>query len=129
MKTIWKTWTMLGVLLLLPLLSGCVVVLAGAASAGTVAWVEGRLDAPLDANFDQLENAVNKAVTQLQFVKVSEKKDALTAKLTVRTAEDKKVEIKVLRVGDKTSRVQIRIGVFGDKDLSLAVLDKIKSNL
>lgn len=129
MKTIWKTWTMLGVLLLLPLLSGCVVVLAGAASAGTVAWVEGRLDSPLDANFDQLENAVNKAVTQLQFVKVSEKKDALTAKLTVRTAEDKKVEIKVLRVGDKTSRVQIRIGVFGDKDLSLAVLDKIKSNL
>jgi hypothetical protein len=129
MKTVWKSWVMLAVMALLPLLSGCVAVLAGAAGAGAVAWVEGRLDATLDANFDQAEKAANRAVTQLQFVKVNEKKDALTATLIARTAEDKKIEIKVVRVGDTTSRVQISVGVFGDEGQSLAILDKIKANL
>jgi hypothetical protein len=129
MKTVWKSWVMLAVMALLPLLSGCVAVLAGAAGAGAVAWVEGRLDATLDANFDQAEKAANRAVTQLQFVKVNEEKDALTATLIARTAEDKKIEIKVVRVGDTTSRVQISVGVFGDEGQSLAILDKIKANL
>jgi hypothetical protein len=129
MKAVWKSCVMLAALALFPLLSGCVVVVAGAASAGTVAWVEGRLDAPLDANFDQAEKAANRAVSQLQFVKISENKDALNAILTVRTAEDKKVEIKVVRIGDTTSQVQIRVGLFGDKGQSLAILDKIKANL
>lgn len=129
MKTVWKSWVMLAVMALLPLLSGCVAVLAGAAGAGTVAWVQGRLDATLDANFDQAEKAANRAVTQLQFVKVNEEKDALTATLIARTAEDKKIEIKVVRVGDTTSRVQISVGVFGDEGQSLAILDKIKANL
>jgi hypothetical protein len=129
MKTVWKSWVMLAVMALLPLLSGCVAVLAGAAGAGAVAWVEGRLDATLDANFDQAEKAANRAVTQLQFVKVNEKKDALTATLIARTAEDKKIEIKVVRAGDTTSRVQISVGVFGDEGQSLAILDKIKANL
>ena len=120
---------MLAAMALLPLLSGCVVVVAGAASAGTVAWVEGRLDAPLDANFDQAEKAANRAVSQLQFVKISENKDALNAILTVRTAEDKEVKIKVVRIGDTTSQVQIRVGLFGDNAQSLAILDKIKVNL
>ena len=129
MKTVWKSWVMLAVMALLPLLSGCVAVLAGAAGAGAVAWVEGRLDATLDANFDQAEKAADRAVTQLQFVKVNEEKDALTATLIARTAEDKKIEIKVVRVGDTTSRVQISVGVFGDEGQSLAILDKIKANL
>jgi ABC-type Na+ efflux pump permease subunit len=129
MRTASKIWVMLMVMAVLPLLSGCVVVLAGAASAGTVAWVEGRLDSPLDANFDRAEQAVNRAVEQLKFVKVNEKKDALNAILIVRTAEDKRVEIKVIRVGDMTSRVQIRVGVFGDKGQSLAILDRIKGDL
>lgn len=117
------------VIAVLPLLPGCVVVLAGAASAGTVAWVEGRLDAPLDANFDHTEHAVNLAVEQLKFIKINETKDAFDADFVVRTAEDKKVRIKVIRMGDKTSRVQIRVGVFGDKDQSLAILDRIKGYL
>jgi hypothetical protein len=129
MKTVWKYGMILAGLALLPLLSGCVAVLAGAAGAGAVAWVEGRLDATLDANFDQAEKAANRAVTQLQFVKVNEKKDALTATLIARTAEDKKIEIKVVRAGDTTSRVQISVGVFGDEGQSLAILDKIKANL
>ena len=129
MKTIWKFRGIFTALLLLTLLPGCVAILAGSAGAGTIAWVEGRLDSPLDVSLDKGEHAVNRAVTDLQFVRVSETKDALTANLIVRTAEDKKVTIKVVRVGELTSRVQIRVGVFGDKDQSLIILEKIKSAL
>jgi len=129
MKTVWKSLVILAVVAVLPLLSGCVAVIAGAAGAGTVAWVQGRLDAALDANYDKAEKAVNLAITQMEFAKVSEKKDVLNAILIARTAEDKKIEIKVSRVGDVTSRVQIRVGVFGNEAQSLAILDKIKANL
>ena len=129
MKSVCKSWTVVAVLALLPFLSGCVAVLAGAAGAGTVAWVEGRLDATLDTSFAKAEKAADRAITELQFIKISEKKDALNAILTARTAEDKKIEIKVNRVGDTTTQVQIRVGVFGDEGKSLAILDKIKSNL
>jgi hypothetical protein len=129
MKTFCKSSVILAVVALLPLLSGCVAVLAGAAGAGTVAWVQGRLDAALDANYEKAEKAVNLAITQMEFAKVSEKKDVLNAIFIARTAEDKKIEIKVSRVGDVTSRVQIRVGVFGNEAQSLAILDKIKANL
>jgi len=94
-----------------------------------VAWVQGRLDATLDANFDRAESAANRAVAQLQFAKISEEKDALTATLTVRTAEDKKVVIKIVRVGAAASQAQIRVGIFGDQTLSLTILEKIRANL
>ena len=129
MRTIWKCCLVSGVIALLASLSGCIAVLAGAAGGGTVAWVQGRLDAALDADFTRAERAANRAVEELQFIKIDEKKDALTAILIVRTAEDKKVEIKIIRVGDTASDAQIRVGVFGDKALSLTILEKLKSNL
>ena len=42
---------------------------------------------------------------------------------------NKKIKIKVSKVGDQSAKVQIRVGVFGDEALSLAILDKIKTNL
>ena len=114
---------------LLACLPGCVAVVAGAAGAGTAAWVNGRLDATLDNDFESVVNATNKAITDLQFSKISEKKDALEAIFVIRTAADKKIEIKVFKVGDKAAKVQIRVGIFGDEQLELSVLDKIKTNL
>ena len=115
--------------LCLAFLPGCVAVVAGAAGAGTVAWVNGRLDATLEKDIESVKNAVSQAITQLQFAKISERKDALTAIFVVRTAEDKKIEIKVFKIVDQASKVQIRVGFFGDQPLQLTVLDKIKSNL
>jgi len=33
------------------------------------------------------------------------------------------------KTGDNLTRLQIRVGVFGDEELSRALLDKIKGNL
>ena len=129
MKTLLK-------LLLVPLaagwlavLIGCVPVAAGAAGAGTMAWVNGRLDATLESDYENVVKATNAAIKDLQFAKISENKDALEAILVARTAADKKIEIKIFKVVDKAAKVQIRVGFFGDQSLELTVLDKIKANL
>ncbi len=118
---------MLG-LVTLGLSSGCVVVAAGA-GAGAVAYVRGDLDTTLDAGLHRTVQASRSAIQQLAFAQVSEKSDALNGVIIARTAEDKKIEIKLERTGDNLTKIKIRVGVFGDEALSMALLDKIKANL
>ena len=94
-----------------------------------MAYVRGDLTAILDAQVDQTVRAGSRAITQLQFAKISETQDALQGVIIARNVADKKIEIKVERAGEHLTRVKIRIGVFGDEALSLAILDKIKANL
>lgn len=112
----------------LSLSSGCLAVAAGA-GAGAVAYVRGDLTATLDAGVEQTNSAVSRAIDQLQFAKVSERKDALQGEFIARNAADKKIKIEVERKGERLTEVTIRIGVFGDENLSLAILDRIKANL
>jgi len=109
--------------------TGCLVAAAGAAGAGTVAYIRGELSSTLDAPYEKVVRASNRGIQQLEFAKISENKDALTAILISRTADDKKIEVKVTKVTDSSTRIQIRVGVFGNEALSLTVLDKIKENL
>jgi hypothetical protein len=109
--------------------TGCLVAAAGAAGAGTVAYLRGELSSTLDAPYENAVRAANRGLQELEFAKISENKDALTAILISRTADDKKVEVKVTKVTESTTRVQIRVGIFGDEALSLTVLDRIKEQL
>ena len=117
MKTRWMFGLALTAAALSVALAGCWAVAAGAAGAGAVAWVEGRLDANLNADFERSAKAADLAIHDLQFAKISEKKDALEDTLVARTAGDRRVEIKVMKVTEQTSKVQIRVGVFGDEAL------------
>ncbi len=110
-------------------LTGCVAVVAGAAGAGTVAYVRGELESTLSAGYEKSVEATNLAVQQLQFAKVSERRDALMDTITVRTAGDRKVVIRISKIADLNSKVRIRVGWFGDEALSLTILEKIRSNL
>ena len=129
MKTTLKAGLTVAMLAAAMWLSGCVAVVAGAAGAGAVAYVRGQLEAPLDSGYDQAVTATDQAIQQLQFFKISERKDALDAYFTVRTAGDRKIDIRVVKIADGASKVLIRVGFFGDEDLSMTVLSKIKENL
>ncbi len=116
-------------LLSLGLTSGCVVVAAGAAGAGAVAWVRGELDATLGNSFDDVSRATSRALEQLQLAKISETKSALDAQFIARTGQDKRIQIRLDRTTDTLTRVRVRVGTFGDETLSRAILDKIRANL
>ncbi len=112
----------------LAFLSGCILAAAGA-GAGAVAYVRGELEANVDKDYNSVLNATREAIKDLEFAKVSENKDALKAVLVARTALDKKIEITVSNPGKSLTNIKIRVGVFGDEQLSLTILEKIKARL
>ena len=112
---------------LIPLLTGCVVAAAGAA-AGAVAYVRGELQSSVDQTFPKTVEATRAALKELEFAKISEKKDALDAELIYRTALDRKVTIKLNKVSANTTKIKIRIDNFGDEAFSISILEKIKAN-
>jgi hypothetical protein len=116
-------------LAVLPLQSGCVAVVAAGAAGTGVAWYNGRLESTLGGDYNRVLNATRAALSQLEFAKVSENKDALKAVFISRTAQDKKVEITLSKLTETTTKVEIRIGFFGDEPMSITVLEKIKGNL
>lgn len=109
-------------------LSGCILAAAGA-GAGAVAYVRGELETNLDADYDRAVEATRGALADLEFARVSENKDALKAVLIFRTAMDKRVEVSLTNSAKKLTNIKIRVGVFGDEQVSLSVLNKIKARL
>ena len=119
-----------GLVAMVVLQAGCLLVAAGAvAGASTVVYVRGELEASLRHGFESVDRATNRAIDQLQFKKMSETRDSLTAVIKAHTADDTTVEIKIVRVTDVLTKVVIRAGVLGDQALSATILEKIKSSL
>lgn len=123
-----RTLTALCLIVSLVGLSGCILVAAGA-GAGAVAYVRGDLEANLDAHYDKVVEATRKAVADLEFARISESEDSAKAVLVSRTAMDKKVEVTINNSANKLTNIKIRVGVFGDEQVSRAVLAKIKAGL
>jgi hypothetical protein len=123
----WLAAVTLGSALLVT--SGCIARgTVGAQGAGAT-WYSGRLESNLGANLDEVFRASEKAIAELQFAKVSDRKSTIDAQLISRTAVDKKVSIVLNQVTEDSTKVSIRVGLMGDQALSQAILEKIKANL
>lgn len=109
--------------------TGCVAVVAAGAAGAGVAWVRGTLEANLEAGLDEVFAAARGALTDLEFAKIDDRKSGVDAQLVSRTALDKRVEVKLEKVTARTTKVTIRVGVFGDETLSVSILEKIRSRL
>ncbi len=119
----------LGLAAALPWLTGCVVVAAGAVGAGAVAYVRGELASSVEADLDATYAAAQRALDKLEFAKIDQRKSGLDAQLVRRTALDKRVEIQLKKVTDRLTKIEIRVGLVGDQELSLTLLDKIRAEL
>jgi len=108
--------------------SGCVNVV-DSTTPNAVLYVRGELQANFDRRFEVVERAASKALTELQFSKIEEKKDALVGILDARTAEDIRIHIKVEKTSDAITTVRIRAGTIGNEKLSYAIYNKIKEGL
>jgi hypothetical protein len=108
---------------------GCIAIVAGAGAGTAVAYSAGRLSTEVPAGLDRTEKATRTAVGQLEFARISESSDATGAEFICRTSSDKRVKIELSREGDGITKIDIRVGFFGDEPVSLGALEKIKSNL
>ena len=108
--------------------SGCLLLVAGGAVAGT-AYVLGELESAVDGNLAQTDVAAAKALKNLELVKISHTKTALDATHTSRNSEDDKITVKIEKLTEKTTKVFIKVGNFGDEAMSHRILEQIKENL
>jgi len=111
------------------LVEGCVVAAVGAGAAGTVAYIRGDLEAVEAKYIGTVYKATEKALEELG-LKVSKKtKDAMSAVIIARDAQDTKVTIKLNATAEETTKLSIRIGTFGSETKSRLICQKIHDNL
>ena len=111
------------------LVEGCVVAAVGGGAASTVAYIRGDLEAVEAKDIDTVYKATEKALEELG-LKVSKKtKDAMSAVIIARDAQDKKVTIKLNATAEETTKLSIRIGTFGSETKSRLICQKIHDNL
>jgi hypothetical protein len=111
------------------LAQGCVVAAVGAGAAGTVAYVRGDLETVETAGLDALYKASLEALDELELAVVQKAKDAMTAEIISRDAEDKKIRIKLKSTAEGMTELSIRIGMFGDETKSRLIYEAIKKEL
>jgi hypothetical protein len=112
--------------------SGCFLFVVGAVAAGaagSVAYVDGKLEVTLGNGYESVVVASNKVIVQLQFAQPEERQDALSDTLVTHNAKGDRIEIVVTKAGDNLTNLAIRIGTFGDQQMSQDILDKIKASL
>ena len=109
--------------------SGCLVAAVGVGAAGTVAYVKGDLEAVEAAKLDNVYKATEKALDALELKVIEKRKDELSGKFIVRDAQDKKITIGLTATAEGTTKLSIRVGLFGSEEKSRLIYEKIKENL
>jgi len=111
------------------LLGGCMLAAVGAGAAGTVAYVKGDLEAVEAKKLDTVYDATKKAMEQLELNVSSAPKDAMSATITARDAQDKRIRVKLVASTKDSTAISIRYGTFGSEAKSQMIYAKIKENL
>ena len=111
------------------LVEGCVVAAVGGGAAGTVAYIRGDLEAVEAKDIGTVYKATEKALEELGLVVSKKTKDALSAKIIARDAQDKKITIKLNATTEEMTKLSIRVGMFGKETKSRLIYQKIRDNL
>ncbi len=111
-------------------MTGCAALLIGGAAAGATAagfiYHEGELRAEIEAPPPLVIKATERAFRDLIWTKESARASSADGLATARTATGKEVQVTVTRKTENTSQIGIRIGTFGDENLSRLLYDKIQ---
>jgi hypothetical protein len=111
------------------LLQGCLVAAVGVGAAGTIAYVRGDLEAVESADIDEVYDATLKAMQELELLPTRKTKDALGAEVVTYDAQDKKIIIRLKSEAQGSTKLSIRVGVFGSETKSRLIYQKIRDNL
>ena len=128
---VWKRVAVVGlVVLAAPFVTGCfMIVAAGGAAAGTVAYVRGELKVTLDHEMRDCREATARAIDSLRLRKISETGDAVVAEFRTQNAQGDNIVMRLDRLSDEATELRIRIGTLGDQNMSHRILDEIKGHL
>ena len=109
------------------MLCGCIIIINDSGGEGSARYMGGKLQATLEISLPAMIEGVKSTGSKLKFTTVSEKTDALSAAIVLQTALDKKIKIKLTKITDTTTKIEIRVGIVGDQALSYKVFEEIKA--
>ena len=116
-------------LAVLPLASGCLAVAGAAAGGAGVAYAMGEFEATVEGGPKQAVEAARRALDELDIHLVASDSTSVDGRVEGRTALDKKVTIAATRVDEQRTRLEIRVGTWGDEDLSRRIYEEIVDRL
>ena len=111
---------------------GCVTawLLGGVAvGIGTYSYLNGELERKYPVGFDKAWQGTVTAMEQLQFTKESSNRDGLAGKLEARRSDGTPIIISFELISDKVTSIKVRVGMFGDQEISERIHERIKENL
>ena len=110
--------------------SGCVALLAaGAAGVGGYAWANGKLSFTTSNTTNECHDATLSALRELGIRVTGDAVDRLEGKITGKTATGDDVTIDLEPLSAYTTKIDIRVGFFGNKTQSTMIADAIKKRL
>ena len=128
MKTLTKISALGLALACLSSLPGCIVAAAGAGAAGA-AYVMGDLEGTVNGTPQRVIEVSKEVLEEKELRDVHGDATGIDGSASARLASDTKVEIHVNRRDDKTCKISIRVGTFGDEKLSQDLYDRIRAKL
>lgn len=101
------------------------------ATAGgtTVTESAGTYETIYNAGTIEVVDAAKAVLEDMNIPITSSAATAVDGEVVARTASDDRISISVKSVTEKSSRLKIRVGTFGDKAVSFNILDRIKAKL
>jgi len=125
-----KTGYLAVLLMMVMSLSGCWALLVGAAAgAGGYAWVSGALVKEYMQPSAVVQDAVVDAIDDLRLEMTREDRDRLTGRFRSEFSDGQSLKIYVDALTERSTRLKIRAGVFGNKLRSEMVLNVIENYL
>ena len=119
----------LGSLLVLNL-CGCFALVAGTiGGAGTAGWLSGKLVQQVNASYEGAIEGAKFALKAMNLVVSKEVKASDVTQIRSHYTDGRKIWIDIRPITATSTRIEIRVGAFGDKAASDTVLKKIISFL
>jgi len=109
---------------------GCAVMIAGAAgSAGTAAWLSGKMTQQVNASSGESLKAARTALKDLKLHITKETKAEDIIQIKSNYTDDRTIWIDIKTISHSTTQIEVRVGAVSDKEAAKTVLDKILSRL
>ncbi len=113
-------------LILMVNISGCFLLLAGAAGgAGTAMWLGGKLSRQIEQPKDQVVVASKKAMSALKLDVVKETTKEDVVQIIGEYSDGRQVWIDVRALSPSSTQLEVRVGATGDKDAAETIMNKI----
>jgi hypothetical protein len=116
----------LAAVMFLPVLTGCIPLLAGAAGgAGTAAWLSGKMVQEFHSSYENTIDASKQALIALNLNVDKETRQDTVTQIRSQYSDGREIWVDVHKLTEDTSRVEVRVGV-GDKEAASKIMKKIE---